>query len=91
MLISSYSVAAGFVPHRVNVTLFNPLGEASSPGDLYRLLGRDDGHVGANNISKGIVTYANSGGVRLAGLICNSRNTARIVCTETAKNGTRPH
>ena len=31
----------------------------------------------ANNISKGIVKYANSGGVRLAGLICNSRNTAR--------------
>jgi len=29
----------------------------------------------ANNISKGIVKYANSGGVRLAGLICNSRNT----------------
>jgi nitrogenase iron protein NifH len=31
----------------------------------------------ANNISKGIVKYASSGGVRLAGLICNSRNTAR--------------
>ncbi|MBK1733361.1 nitrogenase iron protein [Thiococcus pfennigii] len=31
----------------------------------------------ANNISKGIVKYANSGGVRLAGLICNSRNTDR--------------
>ncbi len=31
----------------------------------------------ANNISKGIVKYAQSGGVRLAGLICNSRNTAR--------------
>jgi nitrogenase iron protein NifH len=31
----------------------------------------------ANNISKGIVKYANSGRVRLAGLICNSRNTAR--------------
>lgn len=31
----------------------------------------------ANNIAKGIVKYANSGGVRLAGLICNSRNTAR--------------
>ena len=31
----------------------------------------------ANNISKGIVKYANSGSVRLAGLICNSRNTAR--------------
>ena len=29
----------------------------------------------ANNIAKGIVKYANSGGVRLAGLICNSRNT----------------
>ncbi len=31
----------------------------------------------ANNISKGIVKYASSGGVRLAGLICNSRNTDR--------------
>lgn len=29
----------------------------------------------ANNISKGIVKYASSGSVRLAGLICNSRNT----------------
>ena len=31
----------------------------------------------ANNISKGIVKYANSGSVRLAGLICNSRETDR--------------
>jgi len=31
----------------------------------------------ANNIGKGIVKYASSGGVRLAGLICNSRNTDR--------------
>ena len=31
----------------------------------------------ANNISKGIVKYANSGSVRLAGLICNSRQCAR--------------
>src|SRR3989339_1117985 len=31
----------------------------------------------ANNIAKGIVKYANSGGVRLAGLICNSRQTDR--------------
>jgi len=31
----------------------------------------------ANNISKGILKYALSGGVRLAGLICNSRNTDR--------------
>lgn len=28
----------------------------------------------ANNISKGISKYANSGGVRLGGIICNSRN-----------------
>ncbi|MBF0460912.1 MAG: nitrogenase iron protein [Magnetococcales bacterium] len=33
----------------------------------------------ANNIAKGIVKYANSGKVRLAGLICNSRNTDREV------------
>jgi nitrogenase iron protein NifH len=31
----------------------------------------------ANNIAKCIVKYANSGSVRLAGLICNSRNTDR--------------
>jgi nitrogenase iron protein NifH len=31
----------------------------------------------ANNIAKGIVKYANSGSVRLAGLICNSRKTDR--------------
>ncbi len=31
----------------------------------------------ANNISKGICKYAATGGVRLAGLICNSRNTDR--------------
>src|SRR5512137_659666 len=31
----------------------------------------------ANNIAKGILKYAHSGGVRLGGLICNSRNTAR--------------
>src|SRR3989339_1985683 len=31
----------------------------------------------ANNIAKGIVKYANSGSVRLAGLICNSRQTDR--------------
>ncbi len=31
----------------------------------------------ANNISRGILKYATSGKVRLAGLICNSRNTDR--------------
>jgi nitrogenase iron protein NifH len=31
----------------------------------------------ANNISRGILKYAHSGGVRLGGLICNSRNTDR--------------
>ncbi len=31
----------------------------------------------ANNICKGIMKYAESGGVRLGGLICNSRNTDR--------------
>ncbi|MGE4497685.1 MAG: nitrogenase iron protein [Deferribacterales bacterium] len=31
----------------------------------------------ANNISKGILKYANSGGVRLAGIICNERKTDR--------------
>jgi nitrogenase iron protein NifH len=31
----------------------------------------------ANNIAKGILKYASSGKVRLAGLICNSRKTDR--------------
>ena len=31
----------------------------------------------ANNISKGIQKYANKGGVRLGGIICNSRNVDR--------------
>lgn len=31
----------------------------------------------ANNISKGIAKYARSGGVRLGGIICNSRNVDR--------------
>jgi len=31
----------------------------------------------ANNICKGILKYANSGGVRVGGLICNSRNVDR--------------
>ena len=45
----------------------------------------------ANNIAKGIVKYANSGGVRLAGLICNSRNTDRedeLIDALAAKLGT---
>ncbi|MEQ8825233.1 MAG: nitrogenase iron protein [Filomicrobium sp.] len=33
----------------------------------------------ANNISKGILKYANSGGVRLGGLICNERQTDREI------------
>ena len=31
----------------------------------------------ANNISKGIARYAKQGGVRLGGIICNSRNVDR--------------
>jgi nitrogenase iron protein NifH len=33
----------------------------------------------ANNIARGILKYAQSGGVRLGGLICNSRNTDREI------------
>ena len=45
----------------------------------------------ANNISKGIVKYANSGSVRLAGLICNSRETDRedeLIMALAARLGT---
>ena len=46
----------------------------------------------ANNICKGIVKYANSGSVRLAGLICNSRKTDRedeLIEALAAKLGTQ--
>ncbi len=46
----------------------------------------------ANNICKGILKYAESGGVRLGGLICNSRNTDRekdLIEALAAKIGTQ--
>jgi len=46
----------------------------------------------ANNISKGILKYSTSGNVRLAGLICNSRNTDReadLIEALAAKLGTQ--
>lgn len=46
----------------------------------------------ANNISKGILKYATSGKVRLAGLICNSRNTdkeAALIEALAARLGTQ--
>ena len=46
----------------------------------------------ANNISKGICKYAETGSVRLAGLICNSRNTDRedeLIEALAAKIGTQ--
>ena len=46
----------------------------------------------ANNIAKGIVKYANSGSVRLAGLICNSRKTDRedeLIMALAARLGTQ--
>ncbi|OGH03497.1 MAG: nitrogenase iron protein [Candidatus Lambdaproteobacteria bacterium RIFOXYD1_FULL_56_27] len=46
----------------------------------------------ANNIAKGIVKYAKSGSVRLAGLICNSRNTDRedeLIIALAARLGTQ--
>jgi nitrogenase iron protein NifH len=38
----------------------------------------------ANNIAKGILKYANSGGVRLGGLVCNERQTDKEL--ELAEN-----
>lgn len=46
----------------------------------------------ANNISKGIQKYANTGGVRLGGLICNSRNVdgeAELVMAVAKELGTQ--
>ena len=46
----------------------------------------------ANNISKGIVKYASTGGVRLGGLICNSRKVdgeAGLVTAVAEKIGTQ--
>ena len=38
----------------------------------------------ANNISKGVQKYANTGGVRLGGIICNSRNVDNELALLTA-------
>ena len=46
----------------------------------------------ANNISKGIARYARQGGVRLGGIICNSRNVDReieVVCAFAEELGTQ--
>jgi nitrogenase iron protein NifH len=46
----------------------------------------------ANNISKGILKYANSGGVRLGGLVCNERQTDKeleLAEAMAAKLGTK--
>jgi nitrogenase iron protein NifH len=46
----------------------------------------------ANNIAKGIQRYAKSGGVRLGGIICNSRNVDReldLMRAFTAELGTQ--
>ena len=46
----------------------------------------------ANNICKGIMKYAESGGVRLGGLICNSRNTdkeAELITELATRLGTQ--
>jgi nitrogenase iron protein NifH len=46
----------------------------------------------ANNISKGILKYANSGGVRLGGLVCNERQTDKeleLAETLAGKLGTK--
>jgi nitrogenase iron protein NifH len=46
----------------------------------------------ANNICKGIMKYAQSGGVRLGGLICNSRNVdneKEMIQELASKLGTR--
>lgn len=46
----------------------------------------------ANNIARGILKYAHSGGVRLGGLICNSRNVDReieLIENLAAKLGTQ--
>ena len=46
----------------------------------------------ANNICKGIMKYAESGGVRLGGLICNSRNTdkeAELITELASRLGTQ--
>ncbi|MEH2118539.1 nitrogenase iron protein [Nostoc sp.] len=46
----------------------------------------------ANNISRGVLKYAHTGGVRLGGLICNSRNTDRedeLISTLAARLSTQ--
>lgn len=49
-----------------------------SKGDIYIVAsGEMMALYAANNIAKGIKRYARSGGVRLGGIICNSRNVDR--------------
>ena len=46
----------------------------------------------ANNIARGVLKYAHTGGVRLGGLICNSRNTDRedeLISTLAARLSTQ--
>ena len=43
----------------------------------------------ANNISKGILKYANSGGVRLGGLVCNERQTDKELGSRLIQFGPR--
>jgi len=46
----------------------------------------------ANNISRGVLKYAQSGGVRLGGLICNSRETDKefeLISELASKLGTQ--
>jgi nitrogenase iron protein NifH len=53
----------------------DPGGKGS--GDLHRGIRGDDGLYAANNICKGIKKFAESGGTRLGGIICNSRRVDR--------------
>ena len=54
-----------------------PIRENKAQGIYIVVSGEMMAMYAANNIAKGIVKYATSGKVRLAGLICNSRKTDR--------------
>ena len=52
-----------------------PIRENKAQGIYIVMSGEMMAMYAANNISKGILKYANAGGVRLGGLICNERKT----------------
>jgi nitrogenase iron protein NifH len=64
----------------VNLDYINSLTREGKAQEIYIVTsGEMMAMYAANNIARGVLKYAHSGGVRLGGLICNSRNTDREI------------